>query len=269
MKRSPFLPFLALAGAMLIVALACNLTGAAQPTTAPTPVPPTQPPPTKAIPTIQITFPTATQAPVVTQPPAAAGPLDFFTEEFTTDLNENWDSFYINAGSDTVHDDDIQTSIVDGEAMRFEIKTSDTYVYEMYTPYSYTDVTLSARFENQGVNSQNLSLICRATENGWYEFSVGSDSMWQLYAYDGNDSNYHLLASGAAATLKQGHEVNDLKMICSGDTISMFVNDTELPYSPFKPINYFFSEGEVGFNISSLTSTPVITEIYWFDISQP
>jgi hypothetical protein len=72
-----------------------------------------------------------------------------------------------------------------------------------------------------------------------------------------------------AATLKQGHATNDYSMICIGDKIHMFVNGTELPYSPFKPQNYYFTDGEVGFNISSLEATPVIADVDWFEVSQP
>jgi len=254
MKTRISLSFLALAGLILVVGLACGTT-TNTPTIAPPPL------------STQVILPTIapTKIPTDTLPEPTLGPADFFTENFTQDPGSNWSLVLRGPGQD--HADKLTTSFINGR-MRFEIGANDIYAYYFYTPYSYSDVRLDLEVENIGVNSQNIGLVCRSNGDEWYEFSVGSDGLWYLYAHKKN-GDYDTLAMAGAATLKQGHATNDYAMSCVGDKIHMFVNGTELPYSPFKPLNYYFTDGEVGFNISSLEATPVIADIDWFKVSQP
>ena len=257
MKSRISLSFLALAGLIMVVGLACGTT-----TNTPTIAPP--PPPT------QVILPTIAPTLIPTQPPPkptiepTIGPADYFTEDFSQDPGSLWSLVLRGPGRENT--DKITTSFNNGQ-MRFNITGNDIYAYYFYTPYTYTDVRLDLRVQNIGVNSQNISLVCRANGDDWYEFSVGSDGLWYLYAHQNGE--YDQLAQAGAATLKQGHATNDYTMICVGDKIHMYVNETELPYSPFSPKNYFFTDGEVGFNISSLDVTPVIVDVDWFQISQP
>ncbi len=255
------LPFLALAGMILLVGLACVTSAGVPPTSAPPTGVPVEP---------------ATQAPIdiaptqaPTEPPAepTSGASQYFTEEFLQDLGSNWTQLLKGGGA--LKADQVTTSFNDGK-MHMEINTNDMYVYYFYTPYTYTDVRLDLRVDNIGVNSQNIRLVCRSSGDQWYEFSVGSDGMWYLYAYKkSNARSYNVLASAGAATLKQGHATNEYGMSCVGDKIHLFVNGMELPYSPVKMLSYFFLDGQVGFNVSSITSTPVIVDLDWFKISQP
>jgi len=48
------------------------------------------------------------------------------------------------------------------------------YYYHYYAEQLYDDVRLDMNVDNLGVNSQNVSLVCRMTEAGWYEFSVAA-----------------------------------------------------------------------------------------------
>jgi hypothetical protein len=271
MKSSVGFSFLALAGLVLLVGLGC-LTTTVQPTAAPATaaIPPTSEPPTSE------PFQLATQPPPDTAVPPSVptdtleptlGGAQYFTEEFLQDLDSNWAQLL--KGSGALHTDKLSTSFKNGK-MHMEIDTNELYVYYFYTPYTYTDVRLDLQVENIGVNSQNVSLVCRSDGDQWYEFSVGSDGLWTLWAYKkSNSRSYNELASAGAATLKQGHATNEYGMSCIGDKIHLYVNGTELPYSPVKTLNYFFLEGQVGFNISSIESTPVIVDVDWFKISQP
>ncbi len=275
MKRHAIFPILVLAAVGLFVSLACLSTA-----TTPTAVPPTQPPvqiqPTE--PPVQPTEPPVapatevptkkmapTKAPTDTlEPPPAPAALDYFTEEFLQDPGENWEMFVLGPNHDKT--EQLTTKFTDA-GLRFEIQANDMYVYNFYNPYTYTDVSVSMQVENKGVNSQNIGLVCRATGDNWYEFSVGSDGMWYLYAHDEN--GYDTMAQAGAASLKQGHATNVYAMDCVGDEISMYVNGVELPYSPFRLLKYFFEDGQVGFNVSSISSTPVIAEVNWFKVDQP
>jgi len=150
--------------------------------------------------------------------------------------------------------------------MRIELPNKDLYFYYTFTGFSYDNVRLDLRADNRGVNTNNVSLVCRASRDGWYEWSVGSGGDWYLYAVT---NGYNLIANGGTTFLKQGKEVNEYTMICKDKTISMFVNGQEIKQSPITETRYALREGSVGFNISSLNIIPVIVEVDWFKISEP
>lgn len=187
---------------------------------------------------------------------------DFFTEEFEAEYNpDNWTSFTLGSGSDknlVIQQED--------DHLLFDLGDKNLYVYYMYNPFTYQDVSLTLNAENRGRNNNNVSLVCRMNSDGtqWYEFSVESGGVWYLYAVDGK---YNILDNGGTTALKQGREVNEYKMDCKGDEITLYINGTEL--KTVKDTTYGFNEGAVGFNISSLNVLPITVNVNWFDIAQP
>ncbi len=188
---------------------------------------------------------------------------DFYTEEFEADYNpDNWSSFTLGKGSDknlVIQQED--------DHLLFDLGDKNLYVYYMYNPYTYSDVSLTLNAENRGRNNNNVSLVCRMNKDGtqWYEFSVESGGVWYLYAYDNGE--YKILDNGGTQALKQGKEVNEYRMDCVGDEITMYINGSEL--KTVRDSTYGFNEGFVGFNISSLNVLPITVEVNWFDIAQP
>jgi hypothetical protein len=253
MNKRVITPFLVLAGLVVVLGLAC---GTSTPSSAPTNAPVKVQPP--------VAVDTNTPAPVLPTDTAVPEAPAFFTEEFNQDPSANWTLEF--HGPNKSKSDQFSSDIANGK-FHIEIGISDLYAYFFYDPYNYDNVRIDMEVENLGVNSQNISLICRADNDQWYEFSVGSDGMWYLYAYD--NGNYDTLAMAGAGNLRQGHATNDYGMSCIGDEIHMYVNGQELLYSPFKVKNYFFYKGQVGFNISSIKSTPVIVNVNWLKINQP
>lgn len=186
----------------------------------------------------------------------------FFTEEFeSTFVVENWQYFTLGSGDDS--DLVIQQ---EGDHLLFDLGDEDLYVYYMYTPYIYEDVSIVLNAENKGRNNNNVSLVCRMNEEGtqWYEFSVESGGVWYLYAVDGK---YNILSNGGTTALKQGKDVNEYRMDCEDNEINLYVNGNEI--KRVKDTQYGFDEGAVGFNISSLNVLPITVEVNWFEISQP
>jgi hypothetical protein len=151
--------------------------------------------------------------------------------------------------------------------MIFNIEAKDLYAYYFYNAMTYDNVRVDMRFENRGVNSQNVSLVCRASEEGWYEFSVTSSGLWYLYANSAD--GFTRLKNGGSKAIRQGKAVNEYGMSCNGDKIGLFINGQEVADSPFIEKRYAFRRGQVGFNISSLNVIPVKAEVDWFQISQP
>jgi S1-C subfamily serine protease len=188
---------------------------------------------------------------------------DFYTEEFDTSYKpDNWSSFTLGSGTD-------KNLVIQQEDnyLKFDLGDKDLYVYYMYNPYTYQDVSLTLNAENRGRNNNNVSLICRMNKDGtqWYEFSVESGGVWYLYAYD--NGKYNILNNGGTTALKQGKDVNEYKMDCVGNEITMYINGTEL--KTVKDTTYGYDEGFVGFNISSLNVLPITVNVNWFDIAQP
>src|ERR1700752_2221411 len=252
-------PLLFFVSMLLIVGLACSFGPNNNPPTQA--VQPTQPPPPTAVsPTEAAPEPTV---PAPTEPPVQQS-QQFFTEEFDQDPGSDWVTNILGPGADT-HKDSVETSFDNGR-FRIELQEKDLYFYYDFTGFTYENVRVDLRADNRGVNTNNVSLTCRSSADGWYEWSVGSGGDWYLYAVT---DKYNLLTNGGTNFLKQGKEVNEYTLICKDKAISMFINGQEIKQSPVTDNNYGLREGSVGFNISSLSIVPVIVEVEWFKISEP
>jgi hypothetical protein len=260
-----FRPVLFLAVILLVVGLACSaLTGDGEPSPQPevteAPVQPVDPPTTVPEPTAlpPTEEPTEAPAPTESQPESR----DFYVEEFDSNfVEDDWQSFTLGSG-----DSDNLIIEQQDDYMLFDMRDEDLYVYYMYAPYIYEDVSLILSAENRGRNNNNVSLVCRMNEEGteWYEFSVESGGVWFLYAVDGS---YNRIDNGGTNALRQGREVNEYRMDCAGDEITMYVNDEKI--KTVQDTRYLFDEGFVGFNISSLNVLPITVEVNWFEIGLP
>jgi len=247
---------------LLVVGMACSMLGGGggtEPTQPPQQVATQAPPPTQQV---ETEAPPATVDEPTSVPEAST--QQFFTEEFDQDPGSNWSIDILGPGADA-NKDSIKTEFTNGR-MRIEIPKNDLYFYYTFLGYSYDNVRVDLLADNRGVNSNNVSLTCRASKDGWYEWSVGSDGLWYLYAVT---DKYNLITNGGTTYLKQGKAENTYSMVCKDKTISMFINDKEVKLSPVTDNKYGLREGTVGFNISSLKVTPVIVEVESFKISQP
>jgi hypothetical protein len=257
-------PLIFFSSLLLIVGLACSALGGGDTPTAqpqqPVQAQPTQPP------APVVTEAPPTEAPVATNTTSAPEPpvSKFFTEEFDRDPGSDWAVDILGPGADA-HKDSIVTEFSDGK-FRIELPEQDLYYYYTYSGFSYDNVRLDLRADNRGVNTNNISLFCRLSDEGWYEWSVGNDGLWTLWAVT---DKYNDIASGGTTFLKLGKEVNEFAMVCKDKTIAMFVNGQEIKQSPITDNKYVLRDGSVGFNISSLNKVPVIVEVEWFKVSEP
>lgn len=266
----PFRPMIFFAIVLLVVGLACSaLSGGSGDTPSEPPVteqpveatnpPTTAPEPTEAPPTEAPTEAAPTEVPTEASPEAQ----DFYVEEFDANYNpDNWQYFTLGTG-----DEEKLTIEQMDDYLVFDLGDEDMYVYFMYAPYTYQDVSLILNAENRGRNNNNISLVCRMNSDGtqWYEFSVESGGVWYLYAVD--NGKYNILDNGGTNALKQGREVNQYQLDCVDDEITMYVNDSKI--KSVQDTQYLFDEGFVGFNISSLNVLPITVEVNWFEIAQP
>jgi hypothetical protein len=198
-----------------------------------------------------------TEAP--TEAPAAS---QFFTEEFDQDPGSFWTIDIIGPGAEK-NKDKVKTEFTNSR-MRVELPEDDLYFYYSYLGYGYEDVRLDLRADNRGVNTNNVSLVCRSSKDGWYEWSVGSGGDWYLYAVT---DKYNLIAQGGTILQKQGKEVNEYGFQCKGKVISMFINGKEVKQSPVTDSNSDFGMDAV--LIFPPEHHACHREVDWFKVSEP
>ena len=139
-----------------------------------------------------------------------------------------------------------------------EIGSLYTYNYYIFKEIDVSNVQLEIEIDNQGVNNNNISLICRYSEAGWYEFNIGSNGLFFIYRYDpAEEEPYALLWSGGSREIKTGKEVNNYISICNENRLTLKINGKEK--ITVKDSN--FTSGNIGFAISSYNVLPVIVNV--------
>jgi hypothetical protein len=248
---------------LLAVGLACGA-----PTPAPTQSPANEPPPTVEAPEqpqaqAEEPSPAPTEAPVE-QPSSSAE--QFFTEEFDGGI-ENWSKLTV-TGSKETNPDGLALEVNDSRLV-FDFSTKQLYVYLFYDPFEYENVTVEALADNRGMNDNNISLICRYSDDGWYEFNVFNSGLYNIlygfYKPDGSIS-YARIADGGSTKIKAGKESNIYKITCNDRKLSLSINGTETRV--VEDNQYALRKGKIGIGVSSFDQLPIKVEYDWVTISE-
>ncbi len=245
---------------LLAVSLACSLFGP-QPAEVPTnPPPPTSAPLPTSEPVIQ---PTREQP----QPPPQN--QQFFTEEFDSPLSDAWSILTV-SDSNEADPEKVTVEPQDGKLV-WDFESEFIYYYLFYEGFSYTDVKVEVRADNRGRNNNSISLICRYDpEVGWYEFNIANNGLYDiLYAEIGSDGNiaYNQITNGGSNDIKQGKDINEYSITCSGNKLSLTINGKEVNTIIEK--KYGLRDGGVGVSVSSFNVLPILVEMDWFKIGEP
>lgn len=174
--------------------------------------------------------------------PNANQPGEIF---FSTDFNapDNWYAM-------TVPDSENYQATTDGGKLRLFIEPKEVTLYTFYElDLNNPDVrieTLAQKIE--GPNSNNISLVCRATDAGFYEFSMTSGGYWNIYLYkvDGVKYSYTVLTSGASTAAELMNKPNELAAVCVGDLLTFYINGVKVGSTSDST---FPGGGEVGVSI--------------------
>jgi hypothetical protein len=221
----------------------------------------TEPPPTMAPPTVQPTAPpppTATSQPKSSPTPVAK---DFYTEEFDGSLSD-WGLYF------TSGDDNLAEVYTDNDRLTFFLDGEDIYAYLMYESYYYTDVMVTAVVENRGFNNNNVSLVCRYDpEEGWYEYNIANNGLYDLLFYDANTGGYEFLANGGSTSINMGKAVNEYTMICEEENLILYVNGQET--KRYAERKFALREGMIGISVSSFDVFPIEVDVLSLTISPP
>lgn len=191
---------------------------------------------------------------------------DFFTENFDGDIS-NYSYFEFHEKFGSASSDSTLTPTTKDGFLVFDIRKAQKYIYVTYDPFKYTDVRVDLRADNRGKNSNSVSLVCRYSDEGWYEANVNNDGLYSILAYVVADGRYYNIFNGGSNLIKQGKDTNEYTMICSGNEITLGVNGTEVKTVTEK--NYKLRDGLVGFGVSSYDSLPIQVDVDAFQVSQP
>ena len=205
--------------------------------------------------------------PAATGEPVSTG-QEFGTFDFDAP-DDNWANVLNVTGPTTnVANMNVETK---GGFLSFDVNTKDLYTYFNYTAFEYGDVRVDARVENRGTNNNNISLICRYTEDeGWYEFNIANNGLYSILhgiIQTGGTPVYSLIYNGGSNKIKQGKDVNEYTAICKGRTLSLLINGSET--RTVEDNKYVLRDGQVGISVSSFADLPVKVDFDWIKLSQP
>jgi hypothetical protein len=227
----------------------------------PTAVPPTLAPTVTALPptATPTAEPTATLEPTATAEPTATptpGPGSLLLAADFTQLSDWTES--------AVPESSRYTFETREERLRVTVKGEGLTAYLTYnTDLGYADIQIDADIETiDGPNRNNVSLVCRASDDGWYEFSMYSNGLWEIWKYNGR---YHSLASGGSTAIHMQKAKNHLTAVCEGSTLTFFINDVKVGSTRDNE----FATGQVGLSVSAFNIPGVVVEFAAFEVTRP
>ena len=192
--------------------------------------------------------PLPTNTPMPTYTPVPSNPGMITELDYHTDFSfsDGWYDYYISP----INYPEYTIDFGAGRA-RVTIETEDTYVYMVQEDLYYyegeavyVETTISA---NEGAYNNNLGVICRVSEEGWYEFLIRSNGYWDFYIYESGEG-YTVLDTGGSWNIKMKHEENTVGMLCDGDKFTVYINGVETKVVR----NNTLLEGSVGLNVGTL-----------------
>ncbi|MCI0520803.1 MAG: S1C family serine protease [Chloroflexi bacterium] len=190
--------------------------------------------------------------------PSGSGDFFYYTE-FDGTL-DNWEYFLMNG-----EDDDFYAEAADSN-LHVEINNTNTWVYFLNTTMTVTDVRLDTLSSNLGRNNNNVSLICRYSDEGWYEINIWNSGKYDIFYYDSLVADdYKQLFSGGSTAIKTGKDINEYTVTCIGDELSLYVNGQHVRTVKDKNLK----EGQFGVGVSSFDVTPIIVELDFYSASVP
>jgi S1-C subfamily serine protease len=185
----------------------------------------------------------------------------YFKEEFENG-EDNWKQFLTSGDPEKV------TSEVKNGKLRTQIDGKFTYVYDIFDPLRVANAKIELTAENLGRNNNNVSLICRYSNRGWYEFNIANNGLYWVKRYDPNlpdADKYVTIGKGGSRNINMGRGTNQYAVSCKGNQLTLWINGDET--STFTD-NALIS-GKVGFSISSFEVLPIIVEVDDFMVSVP
>lgn len=193
-------------------------------------------------------------APVASPQPAAF--LATFTKSKDLDA---WESVVLGLG----RKNKVKVS-PSNDGLMFHLDDPDLHAYYFYKSESYDDIAIRMKAENLGQNTYKVSLVCRRTDDTWYEFMILGGGLWQLYDYRGE---YIPVVNGGTQAIKPGKSINEYEMLCIGNKISLRINGELVTTEEIQKNVY--PQGQVGLSVTADQVYPIDIKVMEFEISKP
>jgi len=189
------------------------------------------------------------------EPTEAALPEEnpYFRDEFEDDINENWGMKVISG-----LEDQLIWSQLNGKLRMQTLPPNDVNYVFLNKKHTYDDVIVQAEVENAGPLDVGFSLICRASEAGWYEFRISPSGYYEFVRFDQylkdegkNPYTSYVEKRMNSTKILGGLEKNEFSLSCVGNLITVFVNGEQLYYEkrPLAVEDDTYSEGTIGFGL--------------------
>lgn len=214
--------------------------------------------------------------PLATKEPSE-GPIDYsslrsgdqvyYTDfDGTGDLEEGWSLISIPS------DNEGYEIYLDGYSnMYFDIADSNTDIIawpsldQIYFPRENADVRVEANVFNVGKNTvNNISVICRYSQEGFYMFSLMSGGKWYIWKYTAGKS-FKKLTDGGLQHFDY-YSPHTIAGTCIGDVLTLYVDGVQPKNAQITERT--FREGGVGLGVYSGNGNVQI-EIEDFTVSIP
>jgi len=193
-------------------------------------------------------------------------PQPFYTEEFNGDIAD-WFRF-MTSGDERMVELEVERGKLSLRLLQLEDKLP--WFYLINDVFTYSDVKVEAVVANRGVNANGVSLICRYSDIGWYEFVFSNSGTYSIYVVDINgivSQGYNEIYTGGTSVIKTGQETNVYTAVCKGDELSLYVNQSLV--RTLTDTKFIFREGKIGLAVSSPRKLPVNVDFETITVSEP
>ena len=178
-----------------------------------------------------------------------------FRDDLSNDIGTEW-------GLKTISgiENQLIYTMGDGQLHLKLLPGNDTNFAFINKSKNFKDVVVRAEVRYLESSAAFVSVICRASDKGWYEFRINSMGYYEVLKFDqdlknqGKNAYTNLVGLQLRSPLvKTGATINRLALSCSGNQLKAFVNDNQV----FKDQRALvitddsFSEGAIGFGLSS------------------
>ncbi len=211
---------------------------------------------------------------IVAEPTEAVLPEEgkYFRDELEDDINKDW-GLKIVSGLEK----QLIWSQIGGKLRLETLPPNDVNFLFLNKNHSYENVVITAQVENAGPLDNAMSLVCRASEAGWYEFRISPSGYYELLRFDqykrddGENAYTNFVEKRMGSTkIVSGLNKNEFTLSCVDNLISAFVNGEQLYFEkrPLAIEDDTYSEGTIGFGLIGYGKELDVT-FNWIDVTKP
>jgi hypothetical protein len=207
---------------------------------------------------------TAPSSPPATAAPTATVTLPPAPRDFTEDFNgatPYWTVQQIDNGNPFTGPSEEAGFLV------FDLNAPNQWVYDFYNVEDYQDVRVDAQVEVRAGDAAT-GVLCRYSDNGWYEFSIYSDQTYMILFgqwVSSGVAKFTPLFHGGSEKIQSG--ANQIGLTCSGDILTPYINGVQM--RKWEETKFNLTKGGIGISVAAFDKAPATAAFDWVKVSQP